>query len=79
VVGSSSNESPASAAAAHRMGASCACIRPPQPAFREPSAPHSLFLSLSASSDFSDVAMLPARLAGTIIPALMDQAVNATA
>jgi len=41
VVGS--NESPASTAAAHRMGASCACIRPRQPAFREPSAPHSLF------------------------------------
>jgi len=76
-VGSSSNESLASAAAAHRMGASCACIRPPQPAFREPSAPTFSFF-LSASSDFSDVAMLLACLAGTIIPALMDQAVNAT-
>ena len=31
---------------------------------------HLLSISLSASDDFSDVAVLPARLAGLIIPAL---------
>ena len=46
-------------------------IRSLRLAFHEPPAAHSLSISLSASSDFSDVALLPARFAGFIILALI--------
>jgi len=52
------------------IGAACAHLSPFQPSLGKPPAPLSLLFSLSTSRDFSDVAMLPAGLAGSIILAL---------
>jgi len=58
------------AAVAQQIEVARVCIRPLQPAFGEPPAPNSLSFSLSANSDFSYVAVLPASFAATIILAL---------
>ena len=51
----------ASAAAAQPIGAACAPLSPLQPALGTPPVPLSLFFSLSASGDFSDVEAQTAR------------------
>jgi len=52
------------------IGAACAHLSPLQLALGKPPTSLSLLFSLSASRDFSDVAMLPAYLAVSIILAL---------
>lgn len=60
----------ASPAADRRMGIPGPRMRPLEAMFHHSPAPRSLSFSLSTNSNFSDMAVLPARRAGSIILAL---------
>ena len=67
-----------SVVAVRPMRAACMRIRSLRPAFHEPPAAHSLHFSLSASGDFSNVALLPARLTCFIILALKANSIHSS-